>query len=522
MALKFLLPNLVEHAQAVTRFLNEARAAAQIRSEHVARVLDVDSTPDGGAYMVLEYLEGVDLSRYLHDRGPLPVLEAVDFMLQALEAIAQAHALGIVHRDLKPANLFHATRADGGAAVVKVLDFGISKAAGASGSSGVTATSHMLGSPSYMSPEQIKSSKTVDARSDIWSLGVILFNLVTGKLPFPGENFGEVFAAIFEGNPPKLRELRPDAPEELEAIISRCLVRDREQRFQNVAMLAEALAPLAPVHSIHLVESVKRIITSPAPHSARPTSSFPGQQPASPGAFGGGRTLLPPEGAKGAARAINGADALASNPPGAAAAAALAENPRANEATAVGKGLGDDGDAATRRRPSPLGEPSSIVVAPPEEDDLKALGASRSRAVPIAIGVAVLAALAFGASQLMGGAGEPPRAVALAAPVVKPAPVAVEPKPELVVIAKAPEPVVAAPTPEPTPAVIEKAVIEKAVIEKPAERAEPVVARPIDPPRPVEARPAIARGAPVVKPAVIKPAAKPAAPADDDLLNDRH
>src|SRR5580693_7216018 len=167
----------------VARFEREARTAVKIKSEHVARVIDVGQLESGSPYMVMEYLEGEDLQGWLEKQGRLPIERAVDFLLQACEAIAEAHAMGIVHRDLKPANLFCIRRPDGTLSI-KVLDFGISKAAGAS--MGMTSTQAVMGSPLYMSPEQMGSSKGVDARSDIWALGVILFELVTGRVPFDG------------------------------------------------------------------------------------------------------------------------------------------------------------------------------------------------------------------------------------------------------------------------------------------------------------------------------------------------
>lgn len=258
-ALKFLLPSLAKDSQAAARFMNEARAAAQIQSSHVAKVLDVDSTPDGGAYMVIEYLEGADFSRILEQRGSIPVAEAAGYLLETCEALAHAHRLGVIHRDLKPANLFLAQSVDG-RAVVKVLDFGISKASGLA--SGITATSSLLGSPVFMSPEQVRSSKNVDARADIWSLGVIFYNLLTGALPFVGENFGEVFAAVLERTPAPASSLRPDLPREVDEVIGMCLMRERDHRFANVADLADRLAPLAPAEGRPIAEAVRRIVTS--------------------------------------------------------------------------------------------------------------------------------------------------------------------------------------------------------------------------------------------------------------------
>jgi eukaryotic-like serine/threonine-protein kinase len=242
-AIKFLLPEMLGNQDAVMRFAREARAAVKIKSEHVARVTDVGTLDTGAPYMVMEYLEGNDLAALLTN-GPLPVEQAVDYLLQACEAIAEAHALGIVHRDLKPANLFLA-RLPGGIMSVKVLDFGISKLTGLSGSSGqdsATRTKALLGSPLYMSPEQMQSSKDVDARSDIWALGVILYELIAGASPFTADTMPELILKIMSTAPVPLRSVRPDVPEAVEAAVMRCLTKDRLQRFQTVGELAGALA----------------------------------------------------------------------------------------------------------------------------------------------------------------------------------------------------------------------------------------------------------------------------------------
>jgi len=245
-AIKVMLADAANH-EAASRFVNEGRAAANIQNEHVVRVSDVDEE-NGYAYMVLELLEGEDLSQVLERERRLPPSVAVSYVCQALDGVRQAHAQGIVHRDLKPSNLFLAKRQDG-TAVIKVLDFGISKA-NSSNPLGVapgalTSTKAMLGSPLYMSPEQLRSSKSVDARADIWAIGVILYELITGKLPFMGDSLGELFAQILEVEAPPLRLHVPDAPQGVEAIVARCLQRKPEHRFQNVAELERELGPYA-------------------------------------------------------------------------------------------------------------------------------------------------------------------------------------------------------------------------------------------------------------------------------------
>src|ERR1700733_7006308 len=182
-ALKFLRPEALADADAVERFAREARAAVKIKSEHVARVIDVGTLPNGAPYMVMEHLDGEDMAAWIKERGALPVEQALDFVLQACVAVADAHALGIVHRDLKPANLFCIRRSDGQLSI-KVLDFGISKLTERTTTAqrmAFTKTTASMGSPLYMSPEQMRSSKDVDAQTDIWALAVILFELMTGR-----------------------------------------------------------------------------------------------------------------------------------------------------------------------------------------------------------------------------------------------------------------------------------------------------------------------------------------------------
>jgi serine/threonine-protein kinase len=258
-AIKMLLPEAKASPNALARFTREARAAAAIRGQHVARVLDVGELEGGAPYIVMEYLEGRDLADTIAERGPLPPEEAVAFVLQACEAIAEAHAAGIIHRDLKPSNVFVTTGPDG-SPLVKVLDFGISKALLSSGAEGtLTTTSSFVGSPVYSPPEQLVRAHDVDGRADIWSLGTILFEALSGRPPFVGDSVMHVAARIFNESPTPLRELRPELPEDLCAVVMRCLKKAPEARYPDVRALAEALAPFAPSHSIS-AERVARIV----------------------------------------------------------------------------------------------------------------------------------------------------------------------------------------------------------------------------------------------------------------------
>jgi serine/threonine-protein kinase len=248
-AIKFLRPEALggddkASSDATTRFVREARAAIKIRSEHVVRIYDVASLESGAPYIVMEFLEGADLEHVLSEKGALTPSDAIDHILQACEALGEAHALGIVHRDLKPANLF-LTKTAAGMPIIKVLDFGISKLGGPGQSMSMTSTQAVMGSPLYMSPEQMRATKDADARSDIWAIGVILYELLGGRPPFNGETMTQVCAAILQDTPPTLASMRRDMPHGLEAVINRCLEKRAIDRFSSVAELAEALAPFA-------------------------------------------------------------------------------------------------------------------------------------------------------------------------------------------------------------------------------------------------------------------------------------
>jgi serine/threonine-protein kinase len=251
-AIKFLKPKAAVDRDLVERFLREGQLAAKIRSVHAVGVHDI-GTLEGTPYMVLEYLEGRDLATVLLEEGSVPVQQAVDYVLEACDALAEAHALGIVHRDLKPENLFVAEMA-AGLTTVKILDFGISKltpkrrdgrppSTGGRGRRVITRRGERIGTPAYMSPEQLMSPRDVDARSDIWSMGVVLHELLTGRCPFEGKNTAEIIDAILMKPPVLLRAHCPATPAELEVVIVKCLAKDRGRRYRNVAEFAQDIAP---------------------------------------------------------------------------------------------------------------------------------------------------------------------------------------------------------------------------------------------------------------------------------------
>ncbi len=245
-AVKMLLPRVALLPGARGRFVREARAAAKIPGEHVVRILDVDTTPEGIAYMIMERLEGVDLGALAAERGHLDPTAAVDIVLQGLEGVAAAHAAGVVHRDLKPSNLFLARQRDG-RTVVKVLDFGISKTLSTEGDASQTLTdpNAPIGSPQYMAPEQITDGRSVDGRADIWSVGVMLYELISGQSPFEATSISHLYVKILHEQPPPLAKLRRGVPVGLSRVIEACLAKDRGARVQTVQELSAMLLPFA-------------------------------------------------------------------------------------------------------------------------------------------------------------------------------------------------------------------------------------------------------------------------------------
>jgi serine/threonine-protein kinase len=274
-AFKLLRPELAGFLDVVTRFMNEAQMLARIDSAHVVRLLDAGVASDLGVaslpYMVLESLHGGDL-RERCALGPVEPERVVGWTLEACEGLAAAHVQGVIHRDLKPENLFLSLLPDGTESV-KLLDFGIARSFSAE--SLLTRHGSVIGSPGYMSPEQLREASDADERSDIWSLGVVMFELITGVPPFQAPSAFEVCARVLAGRHPSLDELCPAVPARLAVVVHRCLTPDPEDRFGSVLELAEALAETSPGVGREAARRIQRRMAShrSAPQLSRLVSS---------------------------------------------------------------------------------------------------------------------------------------------------------------------------------------------------------------------------------------------------------
>lgn len=282
-AIKFLVVNDEEYlGEAAQRLLREARAAARLRGEHVVRIYDVGELPNGTPFIVMERLHGADLGEISQGFGPMPIPLAVGLIAQAARAISEAHAASIVHRDLKPSNLFICKQPDG-KALLKVVDFGISKSMqrDAVEMKTLTGARMALGSPHYMSPEQVRDARRVDARTDIWALGVILYELIAGRPAFQADTYPGIFAAITADVPAPLSTLRPEVAAGLELVVTRCLERDPSLRYQNAEELAHALEAYG-ARDIEFGELFpkERADASPRTLRAAPEALPSGQRPA--------------------------------------------------------------------------------------------------------------------------------------------------------------------------------------------------------------------------------------------------
>jgi eukaryotic-like serine/threonine-protein kinase len=402
-ALKFLKKRFAQDERVVDRFTREAKAACRIRSEYVARVFDVGIS-EGLPFLVMEHLVGRDLAAVLAEQGRLGCEEAVEYTVQACAAIAAAHACGVVHRDIKPENLFLVE--NDGVSTVKLLDFGISRLA-LTGLNSEPNPSRLtgsltLGTPFYMSPEQIRSTASADAQSDLWSLGVVLYELLTGALPFSASGVNEICAAILEKDPPSLLQLRPDAPVGLVDVVERCLQKAPALRYRSVSELAVALLGFAPPRSLAVAESSSAIrraaieamgsgsetpgwatamslrsislrasgsMSGPASAPGLPTPAVVGGSPSGPVAVRGGsaraRALLPAVGAVAlcalvATAAIHGRPAAA---PVGRNAVAAALSPASTDALKAGlvKDEGPSGPATDDRAANPSGAESRAL-----------------------------------------------------------------------------------------------------------------------------------------------------------------
>ena len=274
-AMKFLRKGAVENQEAGTRFLREAKAAVKLRNEHIAKVFDVGTLESGEPYIVMEHLDGCDLSAMAKERHILPVAEACEYVLQASEALAEAHSLGIIHRDIKLANLF-VTRGPAGGPLVKVLDFGISKTNPFGESEhDMTRTASMLGSPRFMSPEQMRDPRAVDGRTDIWSLGVVLYRLIAGRPPFEADTLGRLLTMVMHEQEAPLGSVRKDLPPGFSEVVGHCLQKDPTVRFGSVAELAYAIAPytMEPDRARSSADRIAQVLS--LPNSNRSDVSHP-------------------------------------------------------------------------------------------------------------------------------------------------------------------------------------------------------------------------------------------------------
>ncbi|WP_437948468.1 serine/threonine-protein kinase [Sorangium sp. So ce296] len=370
-AIKLMAPEYAASSTARARFEREARAAAQLKIPNVVHVHDYGiegETP----FLVMELLDGEDLETRLAREGRLSLSATLSVVAQVCKALRRAHETGIIHRDLKPANLFLARQDD--EEIVKVLDFGIAKAQGTLLAGKETKTGTLVGSPYYMSPEQVRRSKTLDWRSDLWSVGVIAYRCVTGRLPFPGEEIGEVFVAICTEDVPLASSLAPELGPEVDRFFSRAFMREPERRFQSASELAEAFSAAAAAPGAETGAP-----RPPAPAGGASPGAMgasPGAMEASPGAMGASA------GAIGVSAGAIGVSAGAMDSDG-AFRSTLPAAPGALPWGAPGSGAGPGGAPAFQETASTLAPSGSILVVPP--------GSGRRGWVPLAFGASVLA-----------------------------------------------------------------------------------------------------------------------------------
>ncbi|TKC96400.1 serine/threonine-protein kinase [Polyangium fumosum] len=394
-AVKFMSPAYVENQSLVQRFRTEAMAAAQIKSPHVAQVFDHGFTADGTPYIVMELLEGEDLKRRIRREGPLPLRDVALVVSQASKALARAHALNIVHRDIKPDNIFLCNI--DGETFVKLLDFGIAKM-GPDGALGATTTGSMMGTPLYMSPEQLLSARRVDHRSDLWSIAVVAYHAITGRVPFHGETVGSLGVAVHTGVFHLPSALRPDVPPAVDAWFQRMLRRDPAERFGSAKEMAEALeqailgapSPYAVTGSFARAPFPSHADPTPAPFSGGRMATTPA--PNSPSGYASSPYTPPhnaPQGPASAPQTLIGTSTTAARAASGKKSAIIAASVavlvlaglgiflaarRSNEAASVSAAPGEPSTTVATLAPSPAPSPSPTpVVAPAPPPSASAL-----------------------------------------------------------------------------------------------------------------------------------------------------
>jgi serine/threonine protein kinase len=537
-AIKLLLPEMAESASTVQRFLREAQSTVKLRSEHIARVMDVGTTPDGIPFMVMEFLDGNDLNQILRHHGPQQPAIVIDLMLQACEGIAEAHALGIIHRDIKPSNFFITRRPDG-SMLLKILDFGISKTPIGYGE--LTGTQTVMGTPSYMAPEQMKSGRDADPRSDLWSIGVVMYQLITGRPPFAGESYAELVLKVgLEPPEPLLMPL----PAGLADVMMRCLEKDPGARYQTVGELARVIAPYAtdPVSASQSAGRAMRIL------QLQQRGSLPGMQGSPLTAGGGLATPIPISPAQLTPRSWPPSQGTSAH-----GAGQLTLRTRANRGWLISSVAGlcvlaGGGGYAISQMSKPNHHPDEPHVMAP----LTRAASEPTAPAPTPSAAAPTAAASPVTPSTAAALATPPAPAAVTPTAAAPtAPVAVEPRPAVATppVAAAADPSSAwrATTPAPTfpdhaaqptdskgsgkPAVartagsqlVEPRSASSTLIDAkhPGERARPTETKAIaKPAKPTQAKPADARS--TSKPAETKPSKSTKTKPSDDLFDDRH
>jgi serine/threonine protein kinase len=278
-AIKFLLPELAERPDALERFIREAETAGSLNHRAIVDVFDVAQAEDGRPFIVMELLSGESVEARIERRGPLNSLETAAYLSQVADGLEAAHRAGIVHRDLSSSNIFLSRNPDGGTAIAKILDFGVSKTLGpARHDRTQTGNGAVLGCPEFMSPEQARGAEAVDARTDVWSLGIVLYQCLAGKAPFRAQNYNALMVSILTRPHRPILELAPSTDKELAEIVESCLAKDREARLQTAREASDRLSAIVRrlASSSTLPTSPQRRATDRLPHRKDPNKPAPG------------------------------------------------------------------------------------------------------------------------------------------------------------------------------------------------------------------------------------------------------